>query len=365
MNEQEMQFADPDWKPSGPLSEPQGDVSADAAVPRPGTSGAYNTNQYADMAPYQQGYRGSLPEEETVSISPVARQAAAASAGATRRRSWWIWLGLIVLFIALVSGISRPFDRGPGNFGAPFQGPFQRPFPKEQVSTYDLKNASQISISNQLGSIGVQVAGGNSTQVVVQAQGDSQPVVTYTGKSMNITTGNGEGANLLITVPQNVALNLTTVAGGIEVDGFTGQLSAQTTYGALRLTNDILSGQSKISSDSGYIGLGQGSLADSTIIDQRGSILLDQEHLSGQVKISAGGNGAIAFNGTLDPQGSYQFITDTGTIDLALPASISMQTQVSAGSGSYHSDFPRATGSSPQAEVTLQTNGGDITILKQ
>ena len=364
MNEQEMQFADPDWKPTGPLSESQESVTADAAVPRPAISDVYDTGQYASAAPYEQGYRGSSPERGDAFIPPVvAQQTASGPAGATRRRSWWwVWLILIILFISMVSGMSRSVNRGPGNFGVP---PFQRSFPKGQIGTYDLKGASQISINDQLGSIIIQAAEGNSNQVVIQTQDGSQPAVTYAGKSINITAGSGEGANLLISVPQNVALNLSTVAGGIEVDGFTGQLSAQTAYGVITLNYDALSGQSRINSDSGYISLEQGSLADSTIIDQRGSILLDQEHLSGQVKISAGGNGAIGFNGTLDSRGKYQFATDTGSIDLALPANTSMQTQVSAGSGSYHSDFLASSGGSPQAAVTLQTNAGDITIVKQ
>jgi putative adhesin len=365
MHEQEMQFADPDWKPSGPLSEPQGDVAADA-VPRTAASSVYDTGQDASSAPYQQGYRGSLPREERAPVSPIARQETSGSMGATRRQSWWVWLILIVLLISLVSGMSHAFVRSPGRFDPPpFQHSFPHPFPQKQMNTYDLKGTSQISVSNQLGSIVVLAGDGDSNQVIVQTQDGSQPVVTYAGKSMNITTGKGEGADLLITVPRNIALNLNTAAGGIEVDGFAGQLSAQTTYGPITLNYDTLSGRSQISSDSGYIGLQQGSLADSTIIDQRGSIVLSQENLSGQVKVNAGGNGAIAFSGTLDQRGSYQFITDTGDIRLALPDTTSMQPQVSKGSGSYQSDFPLAPGGSPQAAVILQTNSGDITVMKQ
>lgn len=366
MHEQEMQFADPDWKPSGPLPEPQGNVAADA-VPRAVTSSIYDANQYVSSAPYQQGYRGSLPREERAPASPVAQQETTGSVGATRRQSWWwVWLILMVLLISLISSVSHSFMRSPARFGPPpFQHSFPHPFPQKQMNTYDLKGTSQISISNQLGSIVVLAGDGDANQVIVQTQDGSQPVVTYAGKSMNITTGNGDGADLLITVPRNIALSLNTAAGGIEVDGFAGQLSAQTTYGPITLNYDTLSGHSQISSDSGYIGLQQGSLADSTIIDQRGSIVLDQEDLSGQVKISTGGNGAIAFSGTLDPQGSYQFVTETGDIRLALPDTTSMQPQVSKGSGSYQSDFPPAPGGSPQTSVILQTNSGNITVMKQ
>jgi len=365
MNEQEMQFADPDWKPTGPLSAPQDNVAADAVAPRPGTNSAYDAGQYVtSMAPYEQGYRGTPFEEEAAFLPPVARQTTAGSTGGAHRRSWWwVWLILIILFLSMLGGISRSVDRGHG-FGP--DPSFQHPFPKEQgSSTYDLQNASQISITNQQGSITVQVADGNSNQVLVRTQDGSQAAVSYAGNSMNITSADGDATNLLITVPQNVALNLDTVMGSIEVDGFTGQLSAQTGYGPITLNYDTLNRQSKITSDSGYIGLEQGSLHDATITDQRGSILLDQEQLSGQVEISTGGNGAIAFNGSLDARGKYQFTTDTGRIDLALPAGTSMQTQVSAGSGSYHSDFSASSKNSPQAQVILQTNAGDITVMKQ
>src|SRR5258707_11985596 len=105
MNEQEMQFADPDWKPTGPLSAPQENIDASAPIPVPGpvNSRAYGGPpgpQPDNLLAYERGYQGSWPEQESpiLPVLPFAQQGQYHPVSVTRGRSrWWIWL--IVAFL--------------------------------------------------------------------------------------------------------------------------------------------------------------------------------------------------------------------------------------------------------------------------
>ncbi len=347
MNEQEMQFADPDWKPTGPLSVESEDAAAGVPLAGPVNGYARNVSQSASEL-YEQGYQGLWEEEPPSSTLLSAQQVGGGSLGAARRQSWWwLWLIVIVLLISLLGGMSRSLEQGPG-FGRADRhggfGPgFQQQVPVQSSVFYDLKGASQLTINDQSGSIIVQATGSNTGGVNVQTDDGSQPTVVYSGNDIAITSNSG--GDVAVVVPQNVALHLVATGSGvIEVNNFAGQLSAQTDSGSITLNDDALSGQSTISSNSANINLNGVSL-------------------SGQVTISVGGDGGIGFAGTLGSQGKYQFTTDRGDIELLLPTNTSMQVQDLPGSGSFHNDFSsNPTGSSPQAAVTVKTNSGDIAI---
>jgi DUF4097 and DUF4098 domain-containing protein YvlB len=259
------------------------------------------------------------------------------SPGTTRRRSfWWIWVIVICLFISMVSGLSHSFDAHP-RFG-----PGAAPQSLSQVtSLYKLGTASQIFLNDLSGSITVQVTEGNSSGITISTDDGSHPDVSYSPDSM--TVNSSDNGNIVVSIPQNIALNLNTDGGSIEVDGFAGRLNAQSNSGGITLNNDHLSDSSTLSSGSGDINLQAGSL-------------------NGHVTFSTGADGNIIFNGTLNASGSYQFTTDGGDIDLNLPVDTAMQVQSFSGTGNYQSDFSNPTGNGPQAAVTVKTNTGTISI---
>jgi len=170
-----------------------------------------------------------------------------------------------------------------------------------------------------------------------------------------------------VTLPSQIAVSLEATTGNIEVDGYSGQVSAKTDSGSITLNGDALSGSSVISSNSGDISLDHGSVSGTTDVSTiNGSITLDHEDLSGQFSTSVGASGDIQFSGRLDPQGTYNFTSDQGSIDLTLPTDTSMHVQTSTGAGgSYSSDFPQSTGKTPQATVNLKTTSGQMQIHKQ
>jgi hypothetical protein len=331
MNEQEMQFADPDWQPQGSLPRPQEKTAAGPPLARPVTSNIpYDTNQDASPLSYEQGYRVSPHRQSIPYVSPVAQQV-----GGTRRRSfWWVWVVVIIIVISMFSGMSRSFNRGTG-FSA-----FQKPRPA-QVSSNSLNNASQLSIIDQNGSVTVHVANTNVPQILVQPSDDTSPYISYAGDRMTVTIDNSAG--VIVTVPRDVALSLQIEADSVEVDGFTGQISAQTDSGSITLNQDVLNGQSNVTS-------------------QNGDIILNQDTLNGNATIQTGGAGNINFTGTLEATGIYQFLTDSGDITLNLPSNSALRVSPIQNSGTYQSDFANSTGSEPQAVVTVSTGSGHISI---
>jgi len=336
MNEQEMQFADPDWQPRGSLPLPQEDTIAGPSPIQPvNNSISYDISQDAGVSSYEQGYRGSPQRYSSPYNSPVAQQMPVRQVGGARRRSgWWIWLIIIIVVISMISSMSHSFNRSqafPGGQGPGFGSP--------PGFTYALKGESQLAINDSSGSITVRVEDGDRQEVTVESDNNSGPDVGYTAGGMTINST--DDGDITVIVPQGVTLSIN--AATIEVDGFTGQLSAQTSSDSITLNNDTLSGQSSITS-------------------QSGDISLNQVALSGQVTVATGGSGGIEFNGTLDPNGTYQFTTDNGNIDLTLPADTAMQVSSTPGTGTFQSDFANPTGNGPRAGVTVRTNSGDIGI---
>src|SRR5437660_3228011 len=82
---------------------------------------------------------------------------------------------------------------------------------------------------------------------------------------------------------------------------------------------------------------------------------------------------------TIGTSGSYQFLTDTGSVNATLPANSSFHVDASTDTGSINSDFTEVNvqkedfasntahgdvGSNPNATVTLKTNTGSINLHK-
>jgi hypothetical protein len=343
MNEQEMQFADPDWQPRGSFPRPQEDTVVGAPPVQPVKSTfSYDTSDPdADVLSYGQGYRGVQQQQYSSYTPPAAQQVPVQQVGSGRRRfGWWIWFILIIVIISMISSMAHSFNRSytpfPGDQGG---GP--RPGPGY---TYDLRGASQISLNDSSGSITVQMGNIGTQEINVQTDDNSVPDVSYTENG--ITINSSDNGEITVTLPPDPGFGLNISANSIEVDGFAGQLTAQSTTGVITLKGDSLSGQSSVTS-------------------QSGDITFDGDALSGQVTVQTGGDGVIGFAGTLDSGGTYQFTTESGDITLSLPADTPMQVSSTPGTGTYHNDFTNPTGSAPRATVVVKTKSGNIGIYQR
>ncbi|HEY0756513.1 MAG TPA: hypothetical protein VGD98_21350 [Ktedonobacteraceae bacterium] len=222
------------------------------------------------------------------------------------------------------------------------------------------------SISNPHSEIFVHV-GGKDGQIMIQ------PVRQFnlpfglaesyqkTTDSLNVIYNLGTNVSGLfdITVPAHTNLKIDSNDAGVMVDGITGQMDLATNGGTLIVRNSTVVGPSLLRSNSG-------------------EIQASQDHLSGHVTLD-NNSADSAFQGSLDPAGSYRFTNNSGSIALTLPQSIALQINASTISGSIKSSIsgvkaqPAASGftlqanlgSAPRAQLTLGSNSGNIIINEQ
>src|SRR6266576_4323767 len=138
MSNQEMQFADPDWKPSQQLNTNNNPQEQEAYTPQPVNSDYRDQNKWRTappLPPQQEGYTGLRPYEGPV---PGQMQGGNFRQRPYRRRGRgpWIWIILAFIIISLMSGGWRSFN-GP----AFDRNPFGNKSPIEK--TYDYKVGAQ------------------------------------------------------------------------------------------------------------------------------------------------------------------------------------------------------------------------------
>ncbi len=275
--------------------------------------------------------------------------------GVRRRGRRWGCLGILILIViaAVVFVLLRP-----GSSGLIHMGPTVIPVGSNPTLVVE-------SVSNPHTQLHIH-AGANNGQITIQ-QPPSQFVL---GGAVNYQETKDHqiviydldlnvSGTFDITVPAHINLKVNASEVDTTVDGITGQMHLETLSGTLTVKNDTLTGPLLRSSDGG-------------------EIQVIGDHLSGNV--TADNNQAgITFQGTLDPAGSYQFTGTGGPIVLSLPQNSALQINASTLNGSIKSTIPDAIaqmsttgstlqaslGGTPRAQLTLDDNGGTITLNEQ
>lgn len=370
MNEQEMQFASPDWQPSpGQAALPPGqeqDIPQPVNTVRRGWPNEENGLDAFSSA-YAQGYQG---EQSIPPPPPMYQQTPVYQSGAgTRprpRRRFWLWIVIIFFLFWLI----------PTTFGTMryHSSSYKAPAMDTQTYGYDMTGISTLRINIPNSSIHVHGDnGGLGPKSQIQEQSEGAPANSLQfiqGKDGTLTIQesnlpDGSFVQLDITLPGNIALDLQANNGDIEVDSMSGQVNLQANN-SITLDNDTINSKSTISTSQGDIHIANSSLSgEYTITGNSGQIDLHQVNMSGKGTVQALGDTNISMSGTLDPQGVYSFTSDSGGIDLTLPDNTAMQLNIDPGTGHSSSAFPTTgTGTESQARVNLKTNSGDINVDK-
>ena len=323
MSDQEMQFADPDWKPTRPLDKNKAQQEQEVYTPQPINVEPQEQQNWQSSVPlpdYDEGYSGSasqVPPAEKIGYSGANAYRDAGPHGASpgqfkqpqarrRGRSSWFWIIIALIILGLMSGgfgsafreKNLPFDGG--GFG----------FPQKSVTdtrNFAVGNQPTIVINDASGDI--QVHTGDTSGVTVhatkQAGGFGNPnneQVSYLpspdGNTITINTGDSGSVNFDVTVPSTSNLNLKTNSGNIEVDGINGQISMSTGSGGITAKQDQLAGSAVLHTDSGD----------------------------------------ITFDGGITGSGDYQFTTGSGEIDANLNSSTALNVNASTDNGSITSN---------------------------
>jgi putative adhesin len=352
MSNQEMQFADPDWKPTQPLEKKTNSQEREAFIPQPINADPREQSQWRTAPPsppQQEGYTGLRPYAGT---APQQMQG-----GNFRQRQYqrrgrgpWFWIILAIIIISLTSGgfgSYNGFDRFRGfHSNASIVEPHNFTVSDQAAPTIVINDRNgniQVHRSDTATSVSVQdtknagfFGNPNDMQVSYSQSLDGNTI----NASVNDT---GQGSvDFDVTVPQDTNLQITTNSGDINVDGVSGQMTLSVVSGDIHATNDTLSGQDTIKTDSGD----------------------------------------IKFDGSISTSGTYHFQTVSGSIDLTVPGSTAFHVDASTNSGSIASDFPGVHvqnnnqgpgstasgdvgGTAPGATIALNTDSGAINLHQQ
>jgi hypothetical protein len=397
MSDQDMQFADPDWKPTNSQAGNNGAQGKQQPEPAPASAqfqprpinDAWREQPAAVEAPaesYQRGYDGlppniSYPGSMPGIQSPYQYQPQQTRYG-RRRRGPWLWIILLILLFSLFGG-------GLGSLGSIGQ--------KNVVNDhfYNVTGTPTIVLHETVaGDIHVQ-QGGSASSLDIQTNRQSgwfddpnniQVNIQQSGNTFTVGTNSGGGGFLsnrnvdfTITVPQNANLDLQTDSGDISVNNVNGLATLSTNSGDISATADNFSANSSLQTTSGDVRASGDVLGDGTAITTTsGDIHLDNDTLQGSEKFNAT-SGDIDFNGTVDPKGIYQFEDVSGDITINLQQGQSYSVNAQTASGSINTDDSSpvqaqdnptgpgqsatgTVGTAPFAQFNLSTQSGDITI---
>ncbi len=222
-----------------------------------------------------------------------------------------------------------------------------------ETRRFSMREHPRILVNNDFGSIhivgesqgnevNVQVmqrnwilVGENATPAHIQFEqnnDDNSVLITVerSGSGFSITE-----VILNVMVPWYADLNLATKAGSIDVTTVTGQMSLHTNAGSIAVHQSTLGGNSTIQTNAG----------------------------------------SVSFQGAIDPQGAYQFMTNTGSVHVVLPSHSAFHVDARTDVGSITSNIPGLqvvrlnymtseahgdVGEPPRGTITLRSNLGSI-----
>ncbi len=218
---------------------------------------------------------------------------------------------------------------------------------------FSMREHPRILVNNDLGSIHV-IGENQGNEVHVQVMQRNWILIGENATPAHIHyEQNNDDNSVLITVersssgfsvtevilnvmaPWNTDLNLTTKAGSIDVTNVTGQMSLHTNAGSISVRQSTLDGNSTIQTNAG----------------------------------------SVSFQGAIDPEGAYQFITNTGSVHVILPSHSAFHVDARTDVGSITTNIPGLqvvrlnymnseahgdVGEPPRGTITLRSNLGSI-----
>lgn len=333
MNDQGMQFADPEWRPPQRRDLKFDKLESEMVVPKPidrdvppssipgeaeeaaaSNEDGYFAEPYAGLAPQQLRPDRPLAQPSGQYWPPIRQQRRSS-------RLAWVIISIVLFMFAFSWAIGSTVVR----FGDRPDFKSMGPMPMGPPAIYTLASNPTIIINDSIGNVNVNTASNSGNQVLLQTGGRgigrdfgrdeaAKPSVS-TDKATNTITINDTNADMTVTVPENANLQIQDNVGDIEVNGVVGKLNLlQTGQGNIHVGNSTLTGDSSFTA-----------------------------HF-----------GEIRFNGSLTSHATYAFSTNDGAVSLDLPANSSFHLHAKTNLGSFSSTFaglPSGDRQGPGAEV--------------
>lgn len=156
-------------------------------------------------------------------------------------------------------------------------------------------------------------------------------------------------------------VSIITISGSLDIENANGPIHVSTENGDITVHN--IKGQIMLESRNGSI-RGNNINGQLTAITQDGDVMVKQVILHDQSVLKTQ-QGSVRFAGTIDPTGTYTMATQSGDVDLTLPALIVFQLHASTRSGSISNAFSNyASGNTSQAQIIINIGSGSVTVKK-
>ena len=251
---------------------------------------------------------------------------------------------------------------------------------------YNVTPGASVTVINDYGLVRVRAS--QARQVVVTATASSSKVEVVSAQNANRVevrthflqkAGESDGrVEYDIQVPADANVMVRTATGPVQVQGVNGDVSVDADTGKVEVRDS--SGHVRARTVSGTITLAnlKDSFVEATSVG--GQVMLN--NVAGKnVSVNTTG-GPIAFAGDFAGGGQYSLSSHSGTIDVTLPASASVDVTARSVTGSVENDFPltppahpsmalaqgkslAGTSNSGASSVHLRTFSGRIRVKKQ
>ncbi len=291
---------------------------------------------------YQTGYEG-------LRGGPAYKQGLGEKISPRRTRRGIIsWPSLIVIAI-LILGLS-------GFMTARYDRPWSTGYHEHNI--FDVAENAKLVVNNHHGKVYVHTGDYHHILITAVTHIPRDQSHTSPGFDARMTDSHSVAVNvdalqsnsgdvatqvdLNITVPETTSLAIHAADGVVSVENVKGSIQVDTTHSNIELDSTV--GQVSLTTDNG-------------------NIELNDAQLSGLSALKAA-HGNINFAGSIDPYGSYNLETETGSTDVTLPESSAFHLNTSSHDvTSIDNDFHNTSvGDGQQANITIRTSGGHIAI---
>jgi DUF4097 and DUF4098 domain-containing protein YvlB len=252
--------------------------------------------------------------------------------------------------------------------------------PQSTDTTVTVRAGSRLELSSQEGDISVATWSRNAIRIEADNDDDSRIEVDQNGGTVSIRAHHRYGPSEVswkLTVPADMALDLSSQSGDITVEGTKGEVNLSTVEGKVTVrggsgfvTMQSVEGDLELSDASGRIGLTtvdgsitvRGARGDLKASAVDGEILLEDIESTNVDANTV--DGEIRFSGAIRDGGRYRLTSHDGDVTVTAPV-INASVTVSTFSGDFDSDFPvtlSGNAARKRMSFTLGTGGARLEL---
>jgi DUF4097 and DUF4098 domain-containing protein YvlB len=255
----------------------------------------------------------------------------------------------------------------------------------------DIANGGSLNIVNSAGSVNLHSGSGHQIVVSYTVHSDKVEVDQNTsGNKQRVElrthaltgqkpTADEAKVDYDVTVPAGVSVNVSTASAPITADSLSGDIGLSSETGQINITN-ISRSHLRVRSMTASVGLANVTTSSVDIQSAGGPVQL--RSVTGQ-RVSVGTtSGDISYRGDCSGGGDYLLTTHSGTIDMTLPPTASVDLTARSTTGAVDNAFPMqekhhytyppqqgrsfsGTSNSGSSSVELQSFSGKIRVKKQ